>query len=55
MGWWDRKSEHREPENRTWADFLGSVSLPAAAMAALPAHKLENFEGGKLGKKVVFT
>jgi len=58
MGWWDVKSEHREPPNRTWADFLGAVSLPAAAVAALPAHNLSNFEGGKkgkLGKKVVFT
>lgn len=58
MGWWDKKSEHREPENRTWADFLSSVSPAAAVVAALPAHKLENFQGGKrgkLGKKVVFT
>lgn len=47
MGWWDVKSEHREPENRTWADFLSGVSLPAAAMAALPAHNLSNFEGGR--------
>ena len=58
MGWLDRKSEHREPKNRTWADFLSSVSPLAAAVAALPAHNLSNFEGGKrgkLGKKVVFT
>jgi hypothetical protein len=58
MGWLDRKSEHREPKNRTWADFLGAFSPAAAAMAALPAHNLSNFEGGKrgkLGKKVVFT
>jgi hypothetical protein len=55
MGWWDRKSEHREPENRTWADFLSSVSPAAAVVAALPAHKLENFQGGKRGKKIVFT
>jgi hypothetical protein len=52
MGWWDVKSEHREPENRTWADFLSGVSLPAAAMAALPAHNLSNFEGGR---RVTFT
>lgn len=52
MGWWDVKSEHREPENRTWADFLSGVSLPAAAMAALPAHNLSNFEGGR---RVSFT
>ena len=51
MGWWDRKSEHREPENRTWADWLGSVSPAAAAVAALPAHGLSNFQGGKRGKK----
>jgi hypothetical protein len=58
MGWLDRKSEHREPKSRTWADFLGTFSPAAAAMAALPAHNLSNFEGGKrgkLGKKVVFT
>ena len=51
MGWWDKKSEHREPENRTWADFLSWYSLPAAAVAGLPAHKLENFEGGKKRRK----
>ena len=55
MGWWDRKSEHREPENPTWADWLGKISAPAAAVAALPAHGLSNFKGGKLGKKLVFT
>jgi hypothetical protein len=52
MGWWDVKSEHREPENRTWADFLSGISLPAAAIAALPAHNLSNFEGGR---RVSFT
>ena len=55
MGWWDKKSEHREPENRTWADFLGNFSLPAAAIAALPAHKLENFKGGKKVPQVVYS
>lgn len=51
MGWLDKKSEHREPKNRTWADFLSSVSPAAAAIAALPAHGLSNFEGGKKSKK----
>ena len=55
MGWWDKKSEHRQAENPSWADWLGSFSLPTAAVAGLPAHKLENFKGGKRNKKIVFT
>jgi hypothetical protein len=51
MGWWDKKSEHREPENRSWADFLGKYNPAAAAVAALPAHNLGNFEGGKKCRK----
>ena len=51
MGWWDKKSEHREPENRSWADWLGKINPAAAAVAALPAHNLSNFEGGKKCRK----
>jgi len=50
MGWWDRKSEHREAKDPTWADWLGSFSLPAAIISGLPAHKLDRFEGGKRRK-----
>jgi hypothetical protein len=55
MGWWDVKSEHRQPENRTWADFLSGISLPAAALAGLPAHNLSNFAGGRRKKRVDFV
>jgi hypothetical protein len=51
MGWWDKKSEHREPENRSWADFLGKFNPAAAVVAGLPAHNLINFEGGKKCRK----
>jgi len=55
MGWWDRKSEKKEPTDRSWVDFLSSFSMPANVISSLAAHKLKNFAGGKSGKKVVFT
>ena len=43
MGWWDRKSEHRKPEDKSWADFLYSFTAPGMASEALSAHNLKNF------------
>jgi hypothetical protein len=50
MGWWDRKSEHREVENRTWGEFLSTFTTPGVAVEALSAHNLTNFTGGKKKK-----
>lgn len=46
MGWWDRKSEHREAENRTWGEFLSTFTTPGVALEGLSAHNLKNFTGG---------
>jgi len=50
MGWWDKKSEHREVENRTWGQFLSTFTTPGVAVEALGAHDLKNFIGGKKKK-----
>jgi hypothetical protein len=58
MGWWDKTSEHREIENRTWAEFLLTYSLPAIIQDSLASHKVDSFKGikgGKKKKKLVFT
>jgi hypothetical protein len=43
MGWWDRKSEHRKAEDKSWGDFLYSFTAPGMASEALSAHNLKNF------------
>jgi hypothetical protein len=56
MGWWDKKSEKREPTERSWTDFLANFSMPATLASSLASHKLSNFKGGRrTGRKVVFT
>ena len=49
---------HREIENRTWAEFLLTYSLPAIIQDSLASHKVDSFKGikgGKKKKKLVFT
>jgi len=48
MGWWDKKAEHRKPDEfSAWMSAL--FESPVSNM--LSAHKLSNFTGGKICRK----
>ena len=46
MGWWDRKSEHRDSKYGQWVDVLTAFSPIPSAILGLEAHNLKNFTGG---------
>jgi len=46
MGWYDKKSEHRDSKYGQWIDILTSLSPIPSAILGLEAHNLKNFTGG---------